>query len=226
MVYHSDAEVLAGERVAELARVVAELSWARRLPFYQAAAVGTVMTPSSPEIVGLELAGTQTVAPNLVYRLYRSVPPPAMLTWVGKETVTGSSTGALHRMISADFDPLEEVVREAGAPTAPTRSIVPRRVLPEVEILNGEIDAPSPGFAVIAIPWHPDLIVEMDGREVPAELVNFAFTGVPVPEGLHEVRVFFASRAVMWGGVLSVLSVLLWVAIAAWMYKHPVSRIR
>jgi hypothetical protein len=165
------------------------------------------------------------MAPNLVYRVYRSVPPPAMLRWVGSEKVTASSEGALDVMLSADFDPLVEVVREAGAPTAPTRSVVPRRILPEVEIWYGDVHAPSPGFAVAAIPWHPDLIVEIDGREVPAERVNFAFTGVRVPEGRHQVRVFFASRAVCWGGVLSVVSVLLWIVMAAGVFGNFRSRI-
>jgi hypothetical protein len=225
MVYHSDAEVLASERMAELARVVPELGWARRLPFYRVAAVGVVMTPARPEIVGLELAGTRAVAPNLVYRLYRSVPPPAVIRWVGSEKITESSEGALDAMLSPDFDPLVEVVREAGAPTAPTQSIVPRRILPEVDILNEEVHAPSPGFAVAAIPWHPDFIVELDGREVPAERVNFAFTGVRVPEGRHRLRVSFASRAVMWGSVLSVVSVLLWIGTAAWIFRYSRSRI-
>jgi hypothetical protein len=225
MVYHSDAEVLAGGRMAELARVVPELDWASRMPFFQTAAVGVVMTPDRPEVAGLELVGSRWVAPNLTYRLYRSVPPPAMLRWVGSEKVAGSSKGALDRMISLDFDPLTEVVRETGAPTSPARSIVPRRILPEVEIVHGEVHAPSSGFAVAAVPWHPDLIVEIDGNEVPAERVNFAFTGAPVSEGRHQMRVLFASRAVFWGGLLSAVAFLFWVVSAVGISRCSRSRV-
>jgi hypothetical protein len=225
MVYHSDAEVLAGNRIAELARVVPELDWARRARFFQMAAVGVVMTPDSPDIAALKLIETRAVAPKLAYSLYRSDPPPAMLWWVGGEKVAGSSKGVLEIMVSPDFDPLAEVVRETGVPTGQARSIVPRRILPEVEIVHGEIQAPSSGYAVAAVPWHPDLIVELDGHEVPAERVNYAFTGVRVPEGRHQVRVLFASRAVFWGGVLSVASVLFWIVSAVGIFRLSGSRI-
>lgn len=222
MIYHSDAEVLAGSRMALLARTVPQLDWAGRLPFYRMAAVGLVMTPESPDIEGLKIIGSEAAAPNLVYRLYRTEPSPTMLWWVGKDRIAGSPTEALAGVTAPDFDPLGEVVREAGVPTAPARRVFPRRLVSVSEIWRGEIHAPAKGFLVAAIPWHPDLIVEVNGRVIAAERVNYAFTGFEIERGRYDVRILFAPRMVFWGGLISIVSLAVWVTfvVASWRMRR------
>jgi len=212
MVFNLDAEVLAGRRMAALVRSMVSLGWEGRLKLLRTASVTLVMTPQHPEEPGLELVATHSVARNLEYALDRVVPTPRIVRWVPSARSVSSAEEALQAMVATDFDPDQEAVRESGAPVTrgPPRFL--RSLQPTVDLWRGELIAPADGLLVAAIPWHRDLVFEVDGRSVPAERVNFAFTGLPVTAGQHHLRIIFAPRTVMWGGLLSVGALLLWAA--------------
>ena len=212
MVFNSDAEVLSGRRMAALTRSMASLGWEGRLKLLRTAAVGLVMTPQHPEVQGLELVATHSATPDIEYALDRVVPTPRFVRWVPSVRNVSSAEEALRAMVATDFDPDQEVVRERGAPV--TRD--PPRFLgslqPTVELWRGKLIAPTEGLLVAAIPWHRDLLFEVDGQPIPAERVNFAFTGLPVTAGQHRLRIIFAPRTVMWGALFSAGALLLWAA--------------
>jgi len=212
MVFNSDAEVLSGRRMAALTQSMATLGWDGRLKLLRTAGVALVMTPKHPEVQGLELVATHSAAPGLEYALDRVVPMPRIVRWVPSVRTVPSAEEALQTIVATDFDPDQEVVRERGAPV--TRD--PPRFLgslqPSVELWSGELIAPTEGLLVAAIPWHRDLLFEVDGRPIPAERVNFAFTGLPVAAGQHRLRILFAPRSVMWGALFSAGALLLWLA--------------
>ncbi len=212
MVFNSDAEVLSGRRMAALTRSMASLGWEGRLKLLRTAAVGLVMTSQHPEVQGLELVATHSATPDIEYALDRVVPTPRFVRWVPSVRNVSSAEEALRAMVATDFDPDQEVVRERGAPV--TRD--PPRFLgslqPTVELWRGKLMAPTEGLLVAAIPWHRDLLFEVDGQPIPAERVNFAFTGLPVTAGQHRLRIIFAPRTVMWGALFSAGALLLWAA--------------
>jgi len=210
MVFNSDAEVLSGRRMAALTRSMASLGWEGRLKLLRTAAVGLVMTPQHPEVQGLELVAIYSATPDIEYALDRVVPIPRFVRWVPSVRNVSSAEEALRAMVATDFDPDQEVVRERGAPV--TRD--PPRFLgslqPTVELWRGKLIAPTEGLLVAAIPWHRDLLFEVDGQPIPAERVNFAFTGLPVTAGQHRLHIIFAPRTVMWGALFSAGALLLW----------------
>jgi hypothetical protein len=203
-VYHSDAEVLAGRRAAELSRAARRFGWSKRLRLYRVAAVELVMTPDQPRVEGLQEVAAEVASPELIYRLYRVANRNPVLHWVPGERTVESGEAALEALTADDFEPFNEVVREVGGER--TRTARPSELQSTVVLWAGEIVAPAPGLIVAAIPWHPDVLLEIDGTLVAAERVNFAYTGAAVSEGAHRVKIIFAPRAVLWGGFFSMIS--------------------
>lgn len=204
MVYHSDAEVLAGRRVAELSRTARQLGWRQRLKLYRVAAVELVMTPGQPPLEGIQELAARAASPELIYTLYRVEDRRPLVGWVPRERTVASGEAALATLTADDFDPLADVVRETGGNR--TRAARPWLLQPAIVLWRGEIMAPAPGRIVAAFPWHPDLLLEIDGNFVAAERLNYAYTGASVAAGRHQVTIVFAPRAVLWGGVISVIS--------------------
>lgn len=212
MVYHSDAEVLAGRRMAELARMVWELEWKDRLSLFRVAGVEVILTPKQIPIGGVErLDVIPTPAPGLAYGVYRveDVVPPVWL--VGNESVVMTAAEALDRLLSEDFDVEHDVVRERDPVTTRRLPTALSRLQPKTELWQGLIDVPSEGLMVTRFPWHQDILVEVDGQQVEAERLNYAFTGARIPSGSHSVRVLFAPRSLLVGVVISMASVFVWI---------------
>jgi hypothetical protein len=211
MVYHSDAEVLAGRRMGALTKMMWSLDWENRLRLLRLAGVDLVMTPERPEVMGLErLAVLPTPAPGLVYSLFGVRPPVPPAWWVPATEIAPTAEAALETLIRRDFDPSRTAVREPSAIVAVDLPTKPGVFRPRTELVSVTIDAATDGVVVTTTPWHPDLFFELDGRAVRAERLNHAFAGVPVTAGRHDVRLLFAPRAVGWGALLSVAGVVLW----------------
>ena len=79
--------------------------------------------------------------------------------------------------------------------------------------------APTAGFVVTALPWHPDMVVRVNGRTVPAERVNYAFLGFEVQPGRREIQITFVPRMVFVGGLVSGGSLLIWSALLVGMWR-------
>jgi hypothetical protein len=219
MVFNLDIADLADRRMARLERATGDVDWGGRMKLFQAAAVEVVLTPEGPEVPGLNLVKAYVVAENSPLFLYRLTPSPVMARWVGGWREVGSAQEALGLLVTPNFDPTAEVVREIDAPT--TRSRFPFLVSlhPQTELWRQEITAPMEGFVVTAVPWHPDLVVRVNGRIVPAERVNYAFLGFGVQPGRREIQITFVPRTVFIGGLVSGLSVLIWSALVFGMWR-------
>jgi hypothetical protein len=227
MVYHSDAEVLAGRRMGVLAKLVWTRDWEHRLRLFRLAGVDLVMTPERPEIVGLgKVEAFPTAAPGLGYTLLRVQPPVPKAWWVPDADVASTSEKALESLLRDDFDPSRAAVREQSAVVTADQPAGSGILRPSTELVTATIAAATDGVVVTTTPWHPDLIFEVDGRMVRAERLNYAFAGVPVTAGRHDVRLLFAPRAVGWGATLSLMASLVWIGIVVvrWFRRRSTSR--
>ncbi len=213
MICNPDSELLASRRMASITRFTRSLDWEGRLKLLRSAATSVVMTPRPPEVAGLQVIATDTPAEGLTYAVARVDPRGPFVRWIGSARTLRSEADSMRALSAADFDPDREVVRETGAPT--TRpSLGPLAFLqPKVEVWHGELEAPDEGWAVTAVSWHPDLLFEVDGGLVGGERLNYAFTGAPVDAGDHSLRILFAPRSVLWGGLISVFAILFWAGI-------------
>jgi hypothetical protein len=209
MIFNPDSELLAKRRMASLTRTMQNLGWEGRLNLLRTGAATVVMTPQESEVASLETLATDTPVEGLTYVVDRLVPITGFVRWTRTVRKVFPETEALRTLISADADPDHEVVLETGAPTTRTSLGFLGLLQPKVEVWHGELTAPDEGWAVTAIAWHPDLLFEVDGRLVRAERLNYAFSGVPVGAGNHSLRLSFAPRSVMWGGLISAVAALL-----------------
>jgi hypothetical protein len=209
MIFNPDSELLANRRMASLTRTMQDLDWEGRLNLLRTGAATVVMTPQESEVASLETLATDTPVEGLTYVVDRLVPITGFVRWTRTVRKVFPETEALRTLISADADPDHEVVLETGAPTTRTSLGFLGLLQPKVEVWHGELTAPDEGWAVTAIAWHPDLLFEVDGRLVRAERLNYAFSGVPVGAGNHSLRLSFAPRSVMWGGLISAVAALL-----------------
>lgn len=219
MVFNLDIADLAGRRMARLERATHELDWNGRMKLFQAAAVEIVLTPEAPAVPGLELIGAYVVAENPPLFLYRVTRGPAMARWVGGWREVGSAQEALGTLVTPNFDPTVEVVRETDSPITRSRSKFLMSLCPQTEVWREVIAAPMVGFIATAVPWHPDIVVRVNGRIVQAERVNYAFLGLEVRPGRRDIQITFAPRTVLIGGFISSASAVIWCAFVFWMWR-------
>jgi hypothetical protein len=76
------------------------------------------------------------------------------------------------------------------------------------------VRAASPALLVVTDTHYPGWSARLDGEAAEMRRVDFAFRGVVVPAGTHEVRFTYAPRSVAWGSALSAIGVAL--AAALW----------
>ena len=212
MVFNLDIADLADRRMARIERATGELDWDGRMKLFQAAAVEVVLTPEVPSVPGLDLIRAYVVAENSPLFLNRLTPSPTMARWVGGWREVGSAQDALGMLVTPNFDPTVEVVREIDSPTTRSRSPFLMSLCPQTEVWRQVITAPMAGIIVTAVPWHPDIVVQVNGRVVQAERVNYAFLGFEVQPGRRDVQITFAPRTVLFGGFVSGASALIWCA--------------
>ncbi len=154
--------------------------------------------------------------------IYRN---PAVLprAWlVHNVEVIGDDIAQLDRMARADFDPAAVVVLPAAAPpvlpppapeAAPLVEYAPNR-------LRVQATAAAPAILVVSDAYTSDWAVEVDGE--PAELLraNYAFRGVWLPAGSHEITFTYRPRSFILGCAISLLTLLGLVAYAAVAYRR------
>jgi len=213
MIFNPDSELLASRRMASLTRSMQSLDWGGRLRLLSTGAATVVMTPQQTDVASFETISMDAAAEGLTYTVDRILPTTTFVRWVGGARTVASNHGVLQTLSSDEFDPDHDVVLETGAPTTRTSGGPLGFLQPKVEVWHGELMAPDEGWAVTAIAWHPDLFFEVDGRLVRAERLNYAFTGTPVDAGTHRLRVTFAPRSVLWGGLITGGAALLLVGI-------------
>jgi len=64
------------------------------------------------------------------------------------------------------------------------------------------------GIVVLTDSWHPNWTATVDGKPVPVGMVDTAFRGIAVEAGKHEIIYTYASRSLVLGEILSILSLL------------------
>jgi len=220
MVFSLDIADLADRRLARLARATAKLDWEGRMKLFQAAAVEVVLTPEMPKVSGLDLIRSYVIAESLPLFLYRLTPRPAMARWVAGWREVDSAQDALGMLVTPNFDPSVEAVRETDCPTTRSRSQLLMSLCPQTEVWRQVIVAPMAGMIATAVPWHPDIVVQVNGRVVQVERLNYAFLGFEVQPGRRDIQITFAPRAVLFGGLTSGASAVIWCILVFGMWRH------
>ena len=135
----------------------------------------------------------------------------------GQIPVFADGPEILRALAANDFNPWETVflpsserarvnVTDPGAAQILSGTISRERIELEVE-------ATAPSLVVIAQSFHRAWRAYLDGAAVPMVQANHAFHAVPVPAGRHRVEVVYQDRWFIFGGCISVTTL---VSILAW----------
>ncbi|MBV9545870.1 MAG: hypothetical protein JOY61_15980, partial [Chloroflexi bacterium] len=131
---------------------------------------------------------------------------------------------ALARLAAADFDSNREVV-VSGAVAAPNGgAAAPLTVTPDIqqpEKWHAHVSLTQPGYLLQREAWYPGWRVRVDGLDTPMLRADLLFRAVPLPEGEHDVTIYFDSASFDRGALLSLLGLLVVLAVLAWPLLAP-----
>jgi hypothetical protein len=196
--YHS----LRMERLWELLNVKYVITWRKEL-----------YAPS--EIIYQEPGGDDV---TYVHRL-NQVAPRAWLVYQVQRT---DDDTALSRLDAFDFDPAQVGL------LPPDTSISVEGHPPEDEIgqiqiihrtpgsMSLNISAPADSLLMLSESYYPGWRATLDGQLVPIVRADYILRGVPVPAGEHHVEVFYQPVTLIWGAVLSAVTLIAAAAVGLW----------
>jgi len=160
-----------------------EYPWRARLAAYEAAALPRVFTTGA-----------------------WSVHDDASLEGPGLEAALSPAARGEEAVLAAPFEGLEPSA--ARRPPQPARAV---RVLRDA--LEADLETERAGLAVVLDPWCPGWHATLDGHEVPLVRADYAFMAVPVPAGLHTLRLEYRNTAVHAGAAVSAAALTAWLAV-------------
>lgn len=188
-------------------RLIARQGFARLLSLYN---VRYLITYLPFEEEDFELLGVYGPGAHLYEN--RTVWPRAFA--VPTYSLSNDVAAALERMISVDYDPAQEVVLLA-APAEHSGAAQPGAFASSVKIssyeplsVDVEVELSQPGFLVLSDLYYPGWQAKVDGLPAPIYQANACVRAVPLDEGQHLVAFRFRPKPLLYGALISGLSVL------------------
>ncbi len=148
-------------------------------------------------------------------RVFR-VPDPLPRAFAVGRARSLDLSSSLDALRDPDFDPAAEVLLPLGAATSSSDQFTSSVRIVEKRANEIEIQArlSDPGYVVDVESFDPGWRASVDGEAAPLLCANLAFRAVPVPAGLHRVRLLYRPEFVMVGlGLTAVSLAAAWVAL-------------
>ena len=107
-----------------------------------------------------------------------------------------------------DFDPLEEVIIEAGAGLEQEPGKAAISVLRyDTNSAVFEVSTDKPAYLLVSDIYHPHWRATVDGVETPVLQADYALRAVPLLEGSHLVEMWYAPPGWRAGAIVTILAV-------------------
>lgn len=152
-----------------------------------------------------------------IYRVPDPLPRAYLVTNVRR---AADGAEALALITRADFDPRREAVVE-GLPTDlgsglnGFQAVHPADVHDGWNMVSVRVEAPGSALLVLSDTDYPGWQAFVDGAPAPILRVNYAFRGVALLGGAHEVVFRYTPDSFTWGGYISLLSLAVLLGLAA-----------
>ena len=78
-------------------------------------------------------------------------------------------------------------------------------------LLQAKVNATGPHLLIFSQIYYPGWKATVDGAPVPLQRVNVVLSGLVVPPGVHTVQLDFQPSSFWWGGVISLMGLMIWV---------------
>lgn len=128
----------------------------------------------------------------------------------------------LKRLNSADFNPRREIILEedpekTGTEDKTTASLInlPRITRYEPDYIRIKVDPPYKSFLFLSEVYYPGWKATVDGEDRKIYRANYVFRAIPVKPGDRCVEVIFKPQSVKTGRIVSIISILITMAMAA-----------
>jgi len=143
--------------------------------------------------------------PSWLYRIDHVIPRSYIVPRVIAEK---EPSKILHRLASAEFDPLQKVILEEPQPMAAQKKFAAQARITRYTNQNVVIQTAlnGSGILVLADSYYPGWRVYVDGKEQEIRRANLFFRGVPLSAGKHVVEFRYEPRSFTVGLSLSLLS--------------------
>jgi hypothetical protein len=154
---------------------------------------------------------------------------PTHLPWftAGQSPRFADAAHTLAALAAADFDPRHTVFLPPEARAlvtvsnaSPAKITLRRFSAHKVEL---EVEAPEPAMVVLAQSFHHNWRARVDGRATSLWRANHAFQALEVPAGKSAVTLRYQDRAFYGGGLISLASAAMWVALWLRRRRQPLS---
>jgi hypothetical protein len=125
---------------------------------------------------------------------------------------------ALAALQDSDFDPASAVVVEEGTalnakPSSPATLRFEAFQPNEIRLW---VDTPADAYLVLSEVWYPGWRATVDGASTPVLRANYAFRGVRLDPGQHQVHLTFSPRSWVWGLGISFLTLMALLGWGVW----------
>jgi uncharacterized membrane protein YfhO len=185
--------------------------WKNRLPLLSAAGVSVIMTHEKLSFSGVELRYVLQNQSNVTFYIYKNNNAIIAATRVSKVLYQQSFNNSFDALTDQNFLPKTfaisddvESTSNCDDPQASVRTV--RQNLKEMEY---ETEGSCEGFIVLTLPYYKNWEVTVDEKPDRLLRMNWAFSGVKVPQGKHQIRFHYSSRSLKVGALISVSSLML-----------------
>jgi len=117
------------------------------------------------------------------------------------------------RIHEPNFDPVQVVLLNDGAPREPNEQEIPSDQIvlveyrPERVLINVSTD--TPGYLLLADTWYPGWKVWVDGQLSTIHRADYLFRAVEIPAGRHHVLFEYFPASVVNGALISALAIII-----------------
>lgn len=211
-IFHGTIDGLEQKRLVDLSSAINFIPWPKRLPLLSAAGVSVIMTHEKLSVPGIELGYVLRNRSNVPFYIYKNTEAIIPASRVSRVLYRKDFKDSLGTLTNPDFSPKTIAISDEQLPAIPncndTQAFVrlKHQTFREIEY---ETTGACDGFLVLTLPYYKDWKVKIDDRPERLLRMNWAFSGVKVPEGKHRVSLRYSASSVKVGTAISILSLLL-----------------
>jgi uncharacterized membrane protein YfhO len=146
--------------------------------------------------------------------------PRAFLVRASGAEIIAAPDAQLNRLKDSSFDPEQTVLLSEPLSKREYAGSTPLSPRDDVTIEEAgandyrfRVQSSAESLLVVSQIYYPGWSATLSGERVPVVAANFALTGIPVPAGVHEVRLVFDPASFKIGVAITIVSILMAVAL-------------
>jgi hypothetical protein len=144
-----------------------------------------------------------------------------------------SDAQTLSRMQQSDFRPDETLLLDEPLPLGGSNAAPQQKPNDQVQITQYQpervvidVNAGAPGYLVLTDSWYPGWVATIDGKDAPIVRADYIFRALAMPAGQHTVVFEYKPMSLIWGAVISGLSIIVCIGLAIIAYLRARRRLQ